>query len=110
MRSNMTPDEFDKRLDEYRHAKYDIVENFDTELYDCFEDLVSLKDDTLEHFDYYWYDDEWTACSDLKDNACYIINVPGYIVKRWFEGKKEEAKEALKKAQKTNDRFRLKRQ
>ena len=106
----MTAEEFENKLDEYRHAKYDIVEDFDCELYDCFEDLAPLENDTFEHFDYYWYDDEWEIHSDIKDDMCYLLTIPGYIVKMWFEGKKEEAKESLKKVQKDNQRYRIRRE
>jgi len=106
----MNNEQFKKELDAYRHAKYDIVEEFEIKLYDCFEDLVPLENDTFEHFDYYEYDDEFVACSDFKDNACYIITVPGYIISMWFEGKKDEAKAALEHVQKQCGRYCLRRE
>ena len=106
----MNNEQFKKELDAYRHAKYDIVEYFEMKLYDCFEDLTPIEDDSFEHFDYYAYDDEFVACSDPKDNACYIITVPGYIISMWFEGKKDEAKATLKRIQEQSCRYRIRRE
>lgn len=106
----MTNEEFIKERDKYAIAKYDVVEEFELKLYDCFNDLAPLPDkNDYQFFDYFSYDDEYDACTEiLSDNTRYRIILPGHVVEMWFEGKTDEAKEILAKIQRTTDRYRLK--
>jgi hypothetical protein len=107
----MTYEEFIKERNAYAHAKYDIIEDFELKLFDCFNDLAPLPDNKLEYtfFDYFSYDDEYDACTEvLPDDTRYRIILPGYVVEKWFEGKTDDAKKLLAKNQKTTDRYKLK--
>lgn len=106
----MSIEEFQKERDEYAHAKYDIVEEFELKLYDCFNDLAPLPGkNEYQFFDYFSYDNEYDACTEiLPDNTRYRITLPACVVEAWFEGKVEDAKRMLAKDQKINDRHKLK--
>lgn len=106
----MTNEEFIKARNKYAIAKYDIVEDFELKLFDCISDLVPLPNNaSFEYFDYFAYDNEYEAMSEtLMDMTCYHIIIPGHVVEMWFEGKTDDAKEALTKIQKTTERYRLK--
>ena len=105
----MTNEEFIKERDAYAHAKYDIVEEFELKLFDCFNDLAPLPGKTeYEFFDYFSYDNEYDACTEiLPDNTRYRIILPGCVVEAWFEGKTDDAKKMLAKIQKTAERYKL---
>ena len=108
----MTNEEFIKERDAYAHAKYDIVEEFELKLFECFNDLAPLpgKND-YDFFDYFPYDDEYDACTEvLPDDTRYRITLPGYVVEAWFEGRKEDAKRMLKSGQKSRDKYNLRRE
>ena len=80
--------QFKKERDEYAHAKYDIVEEFELKLYDCFNDLAPLSDSSYEEFNYFQYDNEYDGVSLLlPDHTRYIITIPGHVIELWFEGK-----------------------
>ena len=109
----MTNEEFIKERDAYAIAKYDVVEEFELKLYDCFNDLVPLPDNKLEYtfIDYFSYDNEYDACTEvLPDDTRYRITLPGYAVEAWFEGRKEDAKRMLESGRKSWDRYNLKRE